>query len=430
MQRNTRYVLCFLLLLAFTFPLFSQSAPLKYAMVEIKVAYKDLAQLHQLGLPLDCSYCVPSDSECVYTVPLTEYDLNLLKEHRFAYRIVIENVAQFYAVRNTKEELAKAEAYRRTLDVDIELGSMGGFYTLEEANHKLDQLYESYKQQNLIAAKEIIGYSYENRPIYAIKISDNADVDESDSEPQALYTALTHAREPGGMMAIFYFMHYLLQNYDKSERVRNIVENRELYFIPVVNPDGYAYNQETNPNGGGMLRKNTNGNGIDLNRNFGPQELWDYPNGGSSTSSWSQTYRGTAAFSEKETQAYRDFVISKKFRTAINYHTYSNLLIHPWGYKNECPEAFFKTMAENMTKINGYRYGTAPGLLYAVRGDSDDWLYKEMGIFALTPEVGGYSDGFWPSASRILPLCEENLDANLLLAEYAGQIMLPKKKQK
>ena len=325
--------------------------------------------------------------------------------------------------RNTKEEMEKAKAIRKTLDTEMELGTMGGAYKMEEVEETLDKLYTKYGSKKLITQKFSIGKSHEGRDIYVVKISDHADKDEGDKESQVLYTALTHAREPGGMMTLFYFMYYLLENYEKGDqRVRNIVENRELYFIPVANPDGYAYNQKNKPNGGGMHRKNRNGSGIDLNRNFGPQELWNYPNSGSSTSSSSDTYRGTAAFSEKETQVLRDFSLTKNFKTALNYHTYSNLLIYPWGIKNEVADPFFKTMAIEMTRINGYRHGTAQGLLYAVRGVADDYFYKERGVFSMTPEAGGYSDGFWPTASRYWALAKENLEANLLLAEYAAQV--------
>lgn len=73
-----------------------------------------------------------------------------------------------------------------------------------------------------------------------------------------------------------------------------------------------------------------------------------------------------------------------------------------------------------MTRVNNYKVGTAEGLLYPVRGGTDDWFFYACGVFAMTPEVGGRNDGFWPAKSRIFQLAHENLEANLLLAEYAG----------
>ena len=148
-----------------------------------------------------------------------------------------------------------------------------------------------------------------------VKISDNPDVDEA--EPEILYTALHHAREPQSMMQMIYFMYYLLENYNTNPSVQYIVNNRELYFIPVVNPDGYEYNRTTNPSGGGMWRKNRKNNGssygVDLNRNYGPYTYWNAPNGGSSTDPSSDTYRGTAPFSEPETSKLKEFSYYKIF---------------------------------------------------------------------------------------------------------------------
>lgn len=411
----------FIILFCIGFFLYAQPAEEKFSMVDIKVAYQDLESFYELGLPIDeCDREFFADF-CRFSVALNQHDLEMVKKSRFAFSVSIDNLQEFYISRMNDQEVAKAKDQLSTMQTEMQLGSMRGYYTLDETNAVMDKLYQKYGSKKLITAKQSIGKSFGGRDIYMVKISDNATSDESAQEPQVLYTALTHAREPGGLMTIVYFMYYLLENYDKDSRVRSIVDNREIYFIPVVNPDGYLYNHN-NGSGGGMWRKNRNGSGVDLNRNFGPHELWNYPNSGSSTSPSSDTYRGTAAFSEKETQVVRDFVLSKKIKTTLNYHTYSNLLIYPWGYKNETAHPMFVTMAKAMTKINGYRYGTAQGLLYAVRGDSDSWFYKEAKVFAMTPEVGGSSDGFWPASSRIFPLAQANLESNLLMAEYAGEV--------
>src|SRR5690606_22160109 len=150
----------------------------------------------------------------------------------------------------------------------------------------------------------------QNRPIYMVKISDNPDLNED--EPRVLYTAMHHAREPQSMMTLIYFMYYLLENYNSDPSVKYLVDNRELYFIPIVNPDGYEYNRQTSPGGGGMWRKNRRNNGssygVDLNRNYGPMAYWNAPGGGSSTSPSSDTYRGTAPFSEPEISSIKDFL--------------------------------------------------------------------------------------------------------------------------
>jgi len=114
--------------------------------------------------------------------------------------------------------------------------------------------------------------TWEGRKLQYVRISDHPDTDEP--EPEVLYTALHHAREPNGASQLLFFMWYLLENYATDTEVSYIVDNAELYFIPCVNPDGYVYNETTDPQGGGYWRKNRRDNGdgtfgVDLNRNYG-----------------------------------------------------------------------------------------------------------------------------------------------------------------
>ncbi|MCK5033721.1 MAG: immune inhibitor A, partial [Calditrichia bacterium] len=225
-----------------------------------------------------------------------------------------------------------------------------------------------------------------------------------------------------------YYMWYLLENYGIDDEATHLVNNRQIWFVPVVNPDGYVYNQTTNPNGGGMWRKNRRNNGssygVDLNRNYGYN--WGYDNSGSSPYPSDQTYRGTAAFSELETQVIRDFCNTHNFANALNYHTYSNLLLMPWGYENiYTPDSSnFMNYAQIMTQYNGYEYGMSGVILYNVNGDANDWMYGEQTtkskILAMTPEVGSSSDGFWPATNRIIPLAQENLFPNIFYSHVAG----------
>ena len=114
--------------------------------------------------------------------------------------------------------------------------------------------------------------THEGRPVQWVKISDNAST--SESEPQVLYTALHHAREPESMTQLIFYMWYLLENYGSDDEVTGLVDAKEMYFVPMLNPDGYVENQTEDPNGGGLWRKNKRNNGdgtygVDLNRNYG-----------------------------------------------------------------------------------------------------------------------------------------------------------------
>jgi hypothetical protein len=311
-------------------------------------------------------------------------------------------------------------------------GSMGGYWTLAEVKMKLDELVAN-DTQNLVADKiDTIGTSGQGRPIWGLKVT--RAVAGPDTRPVAFYNALTHAREPEGMQALFYFVDDLLAKHGSDPVATYLLENRVIYIVPVVNPDGYFQNQATNPAGGGLWRKNlrdtdgsgtvTTNDGVDINRNYGYQ--WGFDNSGSSPTISSATYRGPSAFSEPETRAQRDIVVALQPKTGLSFHTYSDLLLHGWGYTTTAPpdsNAFYE-WDDDMSLGSGYLTGQAIRVLYAVNGEFNDWTYGDVTLkpraFTWTPEVGGPTDGFWPAPSRIVPLAEENLRAAWYVASIAG----------
>jgi hypothetical protein len=297
---------------------------------------------------------------------------------------------------------------------------MGGFYTPVEINRQLDSMQLLYP--DLITLKSNIGtfQSIEGRPMYWVEITNLQD--SANHKPQVLFTALHHAMEPMGMQQLIFFMDYLLENYGTNPEITYLVNNLEIYFVPVVNPDGYEYNYSTNPTGGGTWRKNRRNNGlttgVDLNRNYGV--AFGYDEVGSSSLGWHPWYRGDSAFSEPETQAIKYFQEHHSFQSAINWHAYGNYLIYPWNYSGSYTadsvtyEAFSKQMAYESNYVYGTCYETYG---YQSNGDADDWAYQatstKNSILSLTAESGTSSDGFWPSQSRIIQLCKEALPVNL-----------------
>jgi carboxypeptidase T len=264
--------------------------------------------------------------------------------------------------------------------------------------------------------------THQDRPIYYVKISDNVNTSESSAETQILYTALHHAREPASLSQLIFYMYYLLENYGKNDWVTHLVNNREMIFVPCINPDGYIYNQTTNPNGGGMWRKNRRANsggsfGVDLNRNYSFQ--WGVS--GASSDSNSDIYKGPSPFSEPETQAIQSLCKQFNFKMAFNYHTHGDLLLFPYGYGNtQAPDHNrYANLTEEMVAQNNY-VNQQSVLLYAAAGDSDDYMYgnttDKPRIFAMTPEVG---DDFWIPQSAIVPVCKENLWQNISMGLQA-----------
>ena len=356
-------------------------------------------------------------------------ELQRITSAGFTYDVLINDVSTYYANQNnnSKENPVSRSAscgvtpvHNVAVPANFTTGSMGGFYTYQEILNSLDSMKARFP--NLITARQQIDtfHSIEGRPLYWLRISNHPD-SEQVAKPQILYTGLHHAREPASVTDLVFYMWFLLENYAADPEVKYLVDNTEMYVIPCLNPDGYIYNQTNNPNGGGLWRKNRRLNndqtyGVDLNRNYGFN--WGYDNVGSSNVTTDDTYRGTAAFSEPETQASKWLAEHHNFKIAVNYHTYSNMLVYPWGYQASflTPDSMmFLSYAAVMTQFNGFKYGTGDQTVgYTTNGDSDDWMYGDQStknkIISMTPESGDPSMGFWPPANMVIPVAQQNFD--------------------
>lgn len=399
---------------------------------------RDIKSLGALGIETDHGEYAPYKH---LTNDFSEEELRTVHQAGFSYEVLIPDVQAYYrdpTVRAAFDATPRSGGFPCEMNptpvvadnypvpAHFRLGSMAGFYTYQDMLAILDTMRMLYP--HLISAKRIVSPSivtHEGNPIYWLRISDNPDVDES-AEPEVLYNALHHAREPNSLTQLIYYMWYLLENYETNPEVQFIVDNTALYFIPCVNPDGYIHNELIEPNGGGLWRKNRNVNsngtfGVDLNRNYGYE--WGHDDFGSSPNPGSQVYRGTGAFSEPETQAMRAFCNAHEFVVALNYHSYGNLLIYPWGYSDTPSDdaATFNNLAAVMTTTNNYLPGVGSETVgYVTNGVSDDWMYGETttkpSILSMTPEVGSSNSGFWPPVSEIVPNCKATMWMNLAAA--------------
>ena len=397
-----------------------------------------LTRLASQGVPLDHGI---HKKGVYFESDFSDNDIGVAKMFGMKVEILIEDVSTFYKEQNDKENLPEPQAVFKNgnctssgaptyaTPANWELGSMGGFYTYNEMLSELDDMVAMYP--NLITAKTPISnfQTYEGRPIYWLKISDNPNINEA--EPEMLYDAIHHAREPAAMQQLIYYMWYLLENYATNPEVQSIVNNTELYFIPVLNPDGYVYNCTQDPNGGGMWRKNrrshSNGNyGVDNNRNYDfidaqGNSVWGTT--GVSFNTSSDVYPGSGPFSEVENQAMKWFCENHNFKLALNNHTYDNSLLYPYGYDNNqyTPDhTTYVAISDIMTEYNGL--GMVPKIsasLYPASGDSDDWMYgadlaTKPKIYAFTPEIS--DAGFWPNSSEIENICNSMVFTNLMAA--------------
>lgn len=433
-----------LLLLFVCFTAVSQTKP-KYS--KAKITYngpENFQKLMQLGIAVDHG----QHKKGVFIISdFSDTELELARQAGMQVDVLIEDAEADFIKRN---EIAKYQKAAKNLTcpsdngttidyptpTNFALGSMGGYLTYQEMLDNLDAMHTQYP--NLISARANISNFVTNgtpdnsvspsiggNAIQWVKISDNPDTDES--EPELLYDSIHHAREPASLSQLIYYMWYLLENYNTDPAIKQIVDNTEMYFVPVVNPDGYLYNQVTNPNGGGLWRKNRfnasgNNGGVDNNRNYShytdgtiATATWGGP--GSSSSPNNETYHGTAEFSEVENQAMKWFTEQHDFIIALNNHTFGELLYFPYSYADvpTPDEAVFLAIGAELTSQNGYReLRDAP-----FSGDTDDFMYggttqPHNKIFSFTPEVG---TAFWPASNQIDGICKEMMFLNLTAAK-------------
>ena len=369
---------------------------------------------------------------------LSEYEISLLRNSGVPYQILVDDWIEYY---NNQPEMTQTEidaqmkAAKETDNVSHSIyGSMGGYLKYTEVVAKLDSMRAEYPQ--FISQKFSIGNTFQSRAMWVVRVTKNPDV--PTGRPEVFYNALVHAREPESMETQMYYFYWLFENYGTDPVATYILDNREIYWLPVFNADGYVYNETTNPNGGGMWRCNRHGSGscgyVDINRNFGIRQFWNSSNGGSSTDSCSGgsgTYRGRSPFSEIETLNYMNFVNSRNFNAAFNAHTYGNYLIKPWAWSDPSPtpdDNKFNQFLSDMSETSGYTTGTASQTVgYSVRGGTDDWCYNDSvhtghHIFGITPETG---DQFWPPQSDILPFAQNMLYSNQYMSLIAGAFVNP-----
>jgi hypothetical protein len=423
-MKNYLLIICFL---ASTFA-FSQE---KYSRVKIFGTDDQLYLLGDLGLAIDHG---EHKQNTYFISDFSATEIEKIKNNGFSYEILRDDVSAYYVLQNlegTKNGYKSScgggsgDTYDPITPSNFQLGTMGGYYKYQEYLDELDSMRSKYP--SLISIKEPID-SYttiDGNPIYWMRISDNPDTDEAEEE--VLYTSIHHAREPASLSQTIFYMWYVLENYGTNEEITFLVDNTEMYFVPMINPDGYRYNELTNPNGGGMHRKNrrdvgTSNKGVDLNRNYG----YGWNTTGVSANPNNDTYPGTSAFSEIETQAMKFFIEDREIKFAFNAHTHGNQLLYPIGTTTAefaDHHDYFEQYSTHMVKHNGYSNIKSSGL-YPASGDSDDWMYwDDIGpnhdtVFTMTPEVSseGTSNDFWPPSSAIEGICKANVHMNTTLA--------------
>ncbi|CAN9499007.1 unnamed protein product [Ophioblennius macclurei] len=288
-------------------------------------------------------------------------------------------------------------------------------------------LSEIYSFQDMLVAenpglvsKIVIGESYQGRDLNVLKFSTGG------SNRRAIWIDTgIHSREWVTQASGLWFAKKIVTDYGRDPTLTAILNQMDIFLEIVTNPDGYYYTHTSNR----MWRKTRKPNsgsscvGVDPNRN------WDagYGGTGSSSNPCSETYRGPSVHSESEVKAIVEFVKSHNLKAFLSIHSYSQMLLYPYGYTNTPvkDQAELHSVAQKavnaLTSLYGtrYEYGNTMEVIYQASGVTTDWSYKQGIKYSYTFELrdtGRY--GFALPASQILPTAQETWLALMVIMEH------------
>ena len=340
---------------------------------------------------------------------MSQAGLDTLKKVGIPFRVMIPDLQN------------RIDAEQTRLAQPVEgLAWFSDFKNLTAVNARLDEMVAAFP--NLVSIVNA-GTSVQGRTIRGIRISRYP---AGTALPAFIFTGTMHAREWASTMTTMWIADQFVENNTIDPRIAAVLDSAEVFVFPVQNPDGYEYTWATG--GNRLWRKNRrliSGTtyGVDLNRNWGV----GWGGSGSSGTTSSDTYRGTAAFSEPESVGMRDFVIAHPNLVGhIDFHSYGQLWLWPWSYTTTAsPDqtalaAVGNPMKNAIAAVNGKNYTAGPsGSTYGLTaGCIDDWTYGNQGLMAGTIEVrdtGTY--GFVMPTSEIIPNAKENFAAAMTMME-------------
>ncbi len=296
------------------------------------------------------------------------------------------------------------------------------YHTFDEVAYELDSIATQYSG---IVMLDTLAYTdIDSLPIFALKISDSVMIDED--EPEVLYIGCHHAEEILGIEICMYMIDDLISNYNIDSVKTHWINNREIWFVPLMNPDGHGVvmthldtiwrkNKSDNDSSGFFELTN---DGVDLNRNY--DFYWTH---GGSTDPGDEFYRGPYSFSEVEARAIRDLALAHNFTFCITYHSarygLTEVVYYPWrwsgGYSADYP--FIRVIADTISKriIKDSGIGHYTALVgQGLDGRARNWLYGICGIFTYCIEV---STTTLPPGSIVDDICQRNLPGAYYLLE-------------
>ncbi|XP_034099432.1 zinc carboxypeptidase-like [Drosophila albomicans] len=293
------------------------------------------------------------------------------------------------------------------------------YNNLAEIEAWLDEILEKYSD---VTEGFVVGTSYEGRTIRGIKIS------YKEGNPGVFIESNIHAREWITSATATWLINELLSSED--ELIRELAENHDWYFVPVLNVDGFVYTHEKDR----MWRKtrqpvsHSTCIGADANRNF---DVHWMENGGASDDPCQFDYAGTHPFSEPEVKGLAEYLgtVKDKVNVLLAFHSYSQVLLSPYGHTDEeVPDNFndllhvakaYADAVEALPYGTNYLYGSTAKLLYMSSGATNDYAYQQGIEIAYTVEMRDRGTfAFVLPPAFIIPNAEETLIGIIaLLAE-------------
>uniref|UniRef100_A0AC35UE72 Cytochrome b5 heme-binding domain-containing protein n=1 Tax=Rhabditophanes sp. KR3021 TaxID=114890 RepID=A0AC35UE72_9BILA len=421
----------------------------------------DIYHDHTKGIKLDF-WKAPSAMNTATDIMIQTDDFSTfadtLQRQNITNYVIIDDVAKLM------EEREKISVFNKRLSASKRRDTAGS--TINEEESYNFQAYGSYpKMQSWMRALSrkhpnlvryvTIGKTHEGRNIDGLEIGG-----QNKSKRIFWIDGGIHAREWAASHTTLYFIHQLTSRYGRDPTITRYVDELTFLIIPNLNPDGYTFSRSVFSPSIRLWRKNRSKpscyvddwgrrrccRGVDLNRNFD----FHWSEAGSSDDPCSEIYQGTAPFSEPETAAIRNTIFSNEYRGRfdgfVTLHTYSQLLIHPYGHKKEAYPADInelykvgKKAAQALKAVYGTNYvvGSGADTLYPASGGSEDWAklkakIKFVYLMELRPDEKNW-DGFILKERELIPTATETWAGIKVIADaiieyiHVNQISAKKK---
>ncbi|KYK25163.1 hypothetical protein AYK24_10460 [Thermoplasmatales archaeon SG8-52-4] len=310
----------------------------KYTRLNPAVVQISLEESNTLGIIIENDFSILEINEDFIIVFSTSEDLRWLEENNLNPEILYEDYSEMMGWKNNPELL-------------------DDFHTYSELTAELQDIESTYPS---IAKLYDLGSSVQGRTIWGLKITNNPEDEENEAEVRIC--GCHHGNELMSVELPLMLAWYLVDNYAIDSYIQNLVDNREIWIIPLVNPDGRE------------MTTRYNANGVDLNRDYGYL--------------WGAEGQSPAPFSQPETKVIRNHALDNNFVLSLSFHTSGDIVNYIWNYKGEPVEDndLVVELSEQYGSHNSY--WVVEGYdWYQTRGDTNDFSYGCRGDIDWTIEV-------------------------------------------